>query len=46
MTTHIGGLPRGEVLTELLLAEDSGDVIDGDAFQGAVNPNQLSPERL
>jgi hypothetical protein len=46
MTTHIGSSPRGAVLTELLLAEDSGDVIDGDAFQRAVNPSQLSPERL
>jgi 5-methyltetrahydropteroyltriglutamate--homocysteine methyltransferase len=37
MTTHIGSLPRGEVMTELLLAEDNGDVIDGDAFQRAID---------
>lgn len=36
LTTHIGSLPRGEALTELLLAEDRGDAVDGAAFRSAV----------
>ena len=37
LTTHIGSLPRGTELTELLLAEDRGESIDGAAFQRAVD---------
>lgn len=37
LTTHIGSLPRGETLTELLLAEDDGEILDAATFQAAVD---------
>jgi len=36
-TTHIGSLPRGVALTEMLLAEDGGDSLDAAAFQAAID---------
>lgn len=35
-TTHVGSLPRGDVLTPLLLARDKGEAYDTDAFDTAV----------
>ncbi len=37
LTTHIGSLPRGLELTEMLLAEDEGDRLDASAFQAAID---------
>ncbi|HWI86432.1 MAG TPA: cobalamin-independent methionine synthase II family protein [Sphingomonas sp.] len=36
LTTHVGSLPRGEVLTPLLLASDKGEPYDAAAFDSAV----------
>lgn len=36
LTTHAGSLPRGAALTRMLLAEDEGEAIDGDAFDAEV----------
>jgi 5-methyltetrahydropteroyltriglutamate--homocysteine methyltransferase len=36
LTTHMGSLPRGEALTELLLAEDRGSAPEPEAFRAAV----------
>ena len=35
-TTHVGSLPRGDVLTPLLLARDKGEPYDADAFDRTV----------
>ncbi len=35
-TTHVGSLPRGDVLTPLLLARDKGEPYDAEAFDTAV----------
>lgn len=35
-TTHVGSLPRGDVLTPLLLARDKGEAYDAQAFDTAV----------
>jgi len=35
-TTHVGSLPRGDVLTPLLLARDKGDAYDTQAFDQLV----------
>lgn len=37
LTTHIGSLPRGARLTEMLLAEDAGEPLGAAAFQIAVD---------
>ena len=37
LTTHIGSLPRGPALTELLLAEDRGEAVDEGEFQRAID---------
>lgn len=36
LTTHIGSLPRGPALTEMLLAEDDGQDVDAAAFAAEV----------
>ena len=35
-TTHVGSLPRGDVLTPLLLTRDKGEAYDAHAFDAAV----------
>lgn len=37
LTTHIGSLPRGGALTEMLLAQDDGEILDEAAFQAAID---------
>jgi 5-methyltetrahydropteroyltriglutamate--homocysteine methyltransferase len=36
-TTHVGSMPRGPELTELLLARDNGQPYDADAFERVVS---------
>jgi 5-methyltetrahydropteroyltriglutamate--homocysteine methyltransferase len=36
LTTHVGSLPRPEALREQLMARESGQTIDGQAFEAAV----------
>ena len=36
LTTHVGSLPRGEQLTELLLAEEKDEIVDREEFSEAV----------
>ena len=37
LTTHIGSLPRGDNLTELLLAEDDGETLNPSEFQRSID---------
>lgn len=37
LTTHIGSLPRGTALTEMLLAQDDGEILDESSFQAAID---------
>lgn len=37
LTTHIGSLPRGAKLTEMLLAEDDGATLDPSDFQSTID---------
>jgi methionine synthase II (cobalamin-independent) len=42
LVTHMGSLPRGPVLTEMLLEQDQGGTPDAAAFQAAVDDATLA----